>query len=97
MAKTKTKKVKQFFYNDEVVVAFETAIHARLILTVDPETGEVEVEVAEFTIPSWMTNFEREQAVTAFMYADGQGVDIANLPDEAFEALAKQEADVSWE
>ena len=95
--KTKVKKAKQFFDGDEIAVCFETAIHAQVRLTTDEDTGEVEVEVIGFTIPSWMTNFERGMATTAFMLDDGNTLDVSNLPDEVFEALESTNESIDWE
>lgn len=98
----KTKKrtkaqAKQFFDGDEIAVCFETAIHAQMRLTTDPDTGAVEVELMGFTIPSWMTDFERNQATTAFILADGTTLSIDSLPDEAFEALESTNESIDWE
>jgi hypothetical protein len=98
----KTKKrtkaqAKQFFDGDEIAICFETAIHAQMRLTTDPDTGEVEVELIGFTIPGWMTNFEREMATLAFTLEGGNTLSIDSLPDEVFEALESTNESIDWE
>jgi hypothetical protein len=96
-AKARKSKSRQVFDGEEIAVCFETAIHAQMRLTTDPDTGEVEVELTGFTIPGWMTNFERNQATLAFYLIDGTTLPIDVLPDEVFDSLEGTDVPVDWE